>query len=167
MFLPISRADTYIFCFTLAILPVTFMAFLNQKFSLMLRYTFNHQMMILILMKIVTQKRELISNIHHLTFIVQADSRMDFDTYITNSFQTECVDVENVKCIVSVTLLSRSTKWNHWNRNHWNTNRLISDKLVCSQLIDYHIPLTTLIKNTLKKYKNTKIYWKHRHLTFI
>ena len=54
-FSSLCSVDAHIFCFTLNILPVKFMTFLNQKISLMLRYICNLQMMVLILMKIVTQ----------------------------------------------------------------------------------------------------------------
>ena len=54
-------------------------------------------MMVLILMKIVTQKREMIRNIFHHQLIAKADFRTDFGTYITNILEAECDDVENVK----------------------------------------------------------------------
>ena len=77
MLFSLCSVDAYIFCFTFAILPVNFMTFKIQKIYFMLRYICNHQMIVLFLMKIVIQKRELIHNIKTAAqLIALADFRM-------------------------------------------------------------------------------------------
>ena len=84
----------------------------------------------------------------------------------------------NFTATVKYKLKNWNTKWNHRKTNYWNANRLcnkasISPLLVTNIFVvhwhSYKLRTepTILIKNTLKKYKDTKKYWKPWPLTFI